>query len=313
MKHKGLPLNGWLCLDKPVGLTSTQALARARRLLGAGKAGHGGTLDPLASGILPLAFGEATKTVAYVMDAPKVYRFTLGWGEQRSTDDAEGDVVATSDVRPNRNAIEAALPRFIGEIVQTPPVFSALKVDGQRAYDLARKGETVDLAPRTVRIDRIVCLNGVDTFEVTCGKGTYIRSLARDLAVVLGTVGHVAALRRLRVGAFTETTARTLDDLARTVQEGTPPETLLLPLKTALADLPTLPLSAEETRRLRLGQPLIFASPADQARLAHLPESVRITGGPLTVFYQDDLVALAHLDGPTLRTLRLMNGPPGQI
>lgn len=308
MKHKGLPLNGWLCLDKPVGLTSTQALARARRFLGAAKVGHGGTLDPLASGILPLAFGEATKTVAYVMDAQKTYRFTLGWGEQRSTDDAEGDIVATSDIRPDRAAVEAILPRFTGLIQQTPPAFSALKVDGQRAYDRARNGEAVDLAPRTVRVDRIVCLgDNAETFEVTCGKGTYIRSLARDIAVALGTVGHVAALRRLRVGLFDETNARTLADLEAAQRDGTPPESLLLPVKTALAALPVLALSADEADSLGLGQPLFFNDAAHQDRLLALPDNVRSGGSPLVAMRGGTVLALAALQGSVLRTLRKLN------
>jgi tRNA pseudouridine55 synthase len=207
-------VDGWVVLDKPLGMGSTQAVGRVRWLFTAAKAGHGGTLDPLATGVLPIALGEATKTVPFVMDGRKEYRFTLRFGQARSTDDGEGAVTATSDDRPSDEAIRAALPRFTGCFEQMPPAFSALKIGGQRAYDLARAGQAVDLKPRAVTIDRLELLSRPDAdhadFVVTCGKGTYIRSLGRDLARALGTVGHLSALRRTAVGPFREELAISL-------------------------------------------------------------------------------------------------------
>src|ERR1700674_70194 len=207
-RKKGKAIHGWLVLDKPAGMTSTQAVGAVRRLFGARKAGHGGTLDPLASGVLPIALGEATKTVPFVMDGRKEYRFTLRFGEARATEDAEGEVIATSDLRPTDEAIRSALPAFVGDIEQVPPAFSALKIEGKRAYDLARAGEPVDLKPRRVLIERLALLGRPDTdhadFVVSCGKGTYIRSLGRDLELSLGTVGHLSALRRTAVGPLRE-------------------------------------------------------------------------------------------------------------
>src|SRR5215469_15893676 len=203
-RRKGDKVDGWLVLDKPVGLSSAAAVTAVRRLFNAAKAGHGGTLDPLASGVLPIALGEATKTVGFAMAGTKTYRFTVRWGERRTTDDAEGTVMATSAARPAAAEIEAALQRFIGEIEQVPPDFSAIKVEGRRAYARARAGETLALAPRRVRIDRLSLLDRPDAdharLETVCGKGTYIRSLARDLAAALGTLGYVADLRRVAVG-----------------------------------------------------------------------------------------------------------------
>ena len=216
-RKRGQKVDGWLILDKPVDLTSTQAVNIVKRIFDAQKAGHAGTLDPLASGILPIALGEATKTVPYAMDASKAYRFTLQFGEARSTDDAEGEVVQTSDVRPGDEAIRAILPQFTGLITQVPPAFSAIKVDGQRAYDLARAGEQVELDPRQVLIHSIRPLGrpGPDeaTFEVISGKGAYMRALGRDLAIGLGTCGHIGDLRRTAVGPFTEDRAISLESL----------------------------------------------------------------------------------------------------
>ncbi len=203
-KKKGNPVNGWVILDKPQGITSTQAVATVRRIFDAQKAGHAGTLDPMATGVLAIALGEATKTVPFVQDAHKVYRFTAAWGEARDTDDAEGQVTATSDVRPTRDAILALLPRFTGPLTQVPPAYSAIKVDGARAYDLAREGEVVELAARTVQVDqaRLLAMPDPDhaEFEILCGKGTYVRSWVRDIALALGTLGHVSALRRVSIG-----------------------------------------------------------------------------------------------------------------
>ena len=216
-KPRGRPLDGWLIVDKPAGLTSTDVVNRVRRMFDAQKAGHGGTLDPLATGLLPVAFGAATKTVPYVMDGTKLYRFTLRFGEARDTDDADGQVIETSDVRPDDAAIRDALPRFRGDIMQVPPIFSAIKIAGERAYDMAREGRAPVLEPRPARIDRFDLVERPDAdtavFEVASGKGVYMRSLARDLAQACGTVGHIAALRRLRVGPFLEQHAIPLDKL----------------------------------------------------------------------------------------------------
>jgi len=207
-KRKGDPVHGWIALDKPVGMTSTRAVGRVRWLLNAQKAGHGGTLDPLASGILPIALGEATKTSSYIMDGAKTYRFTVTWGAETDTDDTEGTIINTSDARPQAHEIDAILGEFVGNISQMPPQYSALKVDGERAYDIARSGEHVELVARDVRIDRLVVVTHLDSdhtsFEVDCGKGTYVRSLARDFGRKLGCFGHISALRRTRVGPFCE-------------------------------------------------------------------------------------------------------------
>ncbi len=256
-QRKGLPISGWVILDKPLGMTSTQAVGAVRRLTGAAKAGHGGTLDPLASGVLPIALGEATKTVAYAMGAAKVYRFMAQWGAATSTDDAEGEVVAQSENRPSEAAIRALLPQFSGEILQRPPAFSALKVDGRRAYALARQGEVVDLAPRPVRIVRFELLDMPASdqalFEVACGKGTYIRALARDLGEALGCFGHVVMLRRTRVGRFSAETAFSLDSLGELCQKDAASE-YLLPIETALDDIPALVVTGPQAERLRHGQ-----------------------------------------------------------
>ncbi len=205
-KRKGREVTGWLCLDKAVGLTSTGAVASVKRLFGAAKVGHAGTLDPLASGVLPIALGEATKTVPFVQDGRKVYRFTVRWGAETDTDDSDGTVTGTSDARPDAEAIRAVLPAFTGEIMQRPPAYSAIKIAGQRAYDLAREGEAVVLEERPVAIHRLVLAEMPDrdhaVFEAECGKGTYVRALARDIGRRLGCLGHVVALRRLVVGPF---------------------------------------------------------------------------------------------------------------
>ena len=214
-RKKGSPVHGWVILDKPQGMTSTQAVAAVRRIFDAQKAGHAGTLDPLATGILAVALGEATETVPYVQDAQKEYRFTARWGEARDSDDAEGKVTGTSPMRPSRDEIEALLPRFTGTLTQVPPAYSAIKVQGERAYDLARDGEVVTLEPRTVQVAEAKLLGVPDPdhaeFEIRCGKGTYVRAIARDLGRQLGCLGHIAALRRTRVGPFAEAEAVTLE------------------------------------------------------------------------------------------------------
>ncbi len=256
-KHKGKPIHGWLVVDKARGMTSSRVVSQVKKLTGAAKVGHAGTLDPLATGILPIALGEATKTVSYVMDGSKEYRFTIVWGEARDSDDAEGKVVGTSSVRPEKSDIIKGLNEFVGEIEQIPPAFSAIKIDGRRAYDLARLDQEVALSPRRVHVEKFELLEIPDcdhaTFSVSCGKGTYIRSLARDLARNLGALGHVSALRRTRVGPFCEKDAISLDS----------PEFLghigafsshLLSLLTVLDDIPALALTEDQARCLKNGQ-----------------------------------------------------------
>ncbi|MDP2331216.1 MAG: tRNA pseudouridine(55) synthase TruB [Reyranella sp.] len=297
-RKKGDKIDGWVVLDKPVGLGSTPAVSRVRRLFGAQKAGHGGTLDPLASGVLPIALGEATKTVPFVMDGQKEYRFTLRFGEARSTEDSEGDVTATSDVRPTDQAIRDALGAFVGEIEQVPPAFSALKIDGQRAYDLARAGEAMEMKSRKVRIDRLAFLARTDRdhadLVVTCGKGTYIRSLGRDLAVALGTVGHLSALRRTAAGPFREEAAISLPKLEAL---GHIPALFgaLVPVVTALDDIPALALTEAQANQLRHGQPVLLTRDA--------PSS----GALLRAELDERLVALVRSDGTSIQPVRVFN------
>ena len=251
------PVSGWIILDKPYGMTSTQAVGKVRWLYSAEKAGHAGTLDPLATGLLPIALGEATKTVPFVQDGGKRYRFELQWGTQTATDDAEGDVIATSDVRPNENDVRAALPRFIGTTMQRPPIFSAIKVDGERAYDLARAGEPVELAERPVTIGELTLLSHTyerSLFEMACEKGTYVRSLARDLALALGTVGHVSMLRRTEVAGYTEKDAILPDAIEAEANR----DALLEPTAIALRHLPELRLSGDDANLLRNGNPILL-------------------------------------------------------
>jgi tRNA pseudouridine55 synthase len=301
-----MPIHGWLVIDKPEGVTSTRVVGRVKRLTGAAKAGHAGTLDPIATGILPVALGEATKTVPYLMDAVKRYRFTLRWGEARATDDREGAVTAESPVRPSVAAIEAALPRFHGSIEQVPPKYSAIKIDGERAYDLARADVAVELAPRVVRIDAFSLVRAIDAdhaeFEVTCGKGAYMRGLARDLALALGSVGHVAALRRLQVGPFVEADAISLD--FSEVPGHIPPPLLehLLPVETALDDIPALAVTEPEASLLRQGQPIPVFRKADLERLGQAQE-----GDTVCAISAGKPVALARLDQGRLCPVRVLN------
>lgn len=253
-RPKKRDVNGWIILDKGVGMTSTHAVAVVKRGLSAKKAGHAGTLDPLASGILPIALGEATKTVPFIMDGRKSYVFTVAWGEETNTDDAEGEVVGQTDLIPEPSAIEALLPRFIGQVQQVPPRFSAIKIQGERAYDLARDGEVVELQPRTVEIDRLALVHhegNRSVLEADCGKGTYVRAIARDLGRALGCLGHIAALRRTRVGPFTEADAVVVDDLA------TDPAALR-PVESALHDIPSIAVSRDMAGRLMRGQSIIL-------------------------------------------------------
>ncbi len=253
-------ISGWIILDKPHGMTSTQAVGKVRWLFAAKKAGHAGTLDPLATGLLPIALGEATKTVPVMQDGRKIYRFTVAWGTSTTTDDLEGAIAATSDRRPGEAEVLAALPRFTGTIMQRPPAFSAIKVDGERAYDLARAGEDVVLAARPVTIDALTLLrHGRENsdFEMACEKGTYVRSLARDLAEALGTRGHVTALRRTAVGGFNETQALTLEQL-----EAGGRDALLLPVATGLTGIHEVRLDAVQATAIRHGNPVLLSGAA---------------------------------------------------
>ena len=286
--------HGWLVVDKPRGLTSAAVVARIKRLARGAKVGHAGTLDPLATGVLPVAIGEATKTVSFMMDAPKRYRFGVRWGEQRDTDDTEGSVIETSSGRPSEAALAQVLPAFVGRIEQVPPVFSALKVGGERAYALARQGRPPQLAARTVHVANLTLTAAAAdeaSFEVACGKGTYVRALARDIARAAGTVGHVSWLHRAAVGPFTEAHANPLDKLDALGHSLALAESLL-PVDAALADIPALPLTAREANRLRHGQPV----PAPGAA----PGRVRAVAGTR-------LVALAEVGAGRARPLRVFN------
>lgn len=268
MGRKGQPVHGWIILDKPLGRTSAWAVGAVRRLLDANKAGHAGTLDPLASGVLPIALGEATKTVPFIQDGTKGYSFSVRWGEARDTLDAVGAITATSAARPTETALRAALPQFMGTLSQTPPSYSALKVAGQRAYDLARAGETPVLAPRTVRIDQLELVSARPdeaSFRVECGKGTYVRVLAQDLALAVGTLGYVSALRRTRVGPFAEDRAISLEQLAELVVNPAP-VAYLHPVAAALADIPAIAVTGAEARRLKAGQPIRLAPGNNQGQ-----------------------------------------------
>ncbi len=303
MKKRGNPVHGWVILDKPLRLTSTQAVGKVRWLFNAQKAGHGGTLDPLATGLLPIALGEATKTVNYAMDGRKVYRFTARWGEERSTDDMEGEVTAQSDKRPTGAEIEAILPRFTGEILQAPPAFSAIKVAGERAYDLARAGEAVNLAPRPVQIEDLWLIDMPDqdhaTFEVSCGKGTYIRSLARDMGRLLGCLAHVSMLRRVSVGPFTEAhmiSLEKLEELRHKAPGGNAMEGALLPIETVLDGIPALAVDEEQAQRLRQGQSVLL-------RGANAP----IAEDAVLVTHGGKPVGIAAIEQGSLKPKRLFN------
>jgi tRNA pseudouridine55 synthase len=259
-------VHGWVVLDKPIGMTSTHAVAVVKRLFQAKRAGHAGTLDPLASGGLPIALGEATKTVPFVMDGRKRYRFTVTWGEERDTDDTEGRVTQTSDSRPTPEAIRALLPQFTGVISQVPPQYSAIKIQGERAYDLARDGEVVELKPREVEIHELTLTDQSDSnqsvFEAECGKGTYVRALARDMGRLLGCYGHISALRRTLVGPFDEADMIPLAELEALCDRAASGEAsladALLPVETALDDIPALAVTRADAARLHRGQAVLL-------------------------------------------------------
>jgi tRNA pseudouridine55 synthase len=297
-------VHGWIILDKPVGMTSTHAVAVIKRLFTAKRAGHAGTLDPLASGLLPLALGEATKTVPFVMDGRKRYRFTVRWGEERDTDDAEGKVVATAESRPEAGAIAASLPSFTGTIAQVPPKFSAIKIEGERAYDLARDGQEVTLEARPVDIHGLTLTDTPDpdhaVFEAECGKGTYVRALARDIGRVLGCLGHVAALRRTQVGPFDENDMISLADLEALCQKAAAGEgslaDALLPVETALDDIPALAVNRADAARLQRGQAVLLRG-----------RDAPIFRGTVHVTTSGELVALAEVDRGEIIPKRVFN------
>lgn len=302
-RRKGQPVDGWLILDKPEGLTSTKAVGRVRWLYDAAKAGHAGTLDPLATGILPIALGEATKTVPFAVDGAKTYRFTVCFGAETDTDDTEGRVTKTAATRPTDEEIAAALHRFTGEIEQVPPRFSALKVDGARAYDLAREEADFDLPPRIVSIDRLTMVDRPDpdrcTLEAQCGKGTYVRALARDLGRALGCLGHVCALRRTRVGAFTEEEAVTLEEISAALEESREAGLALLrPVETALQDVPALHMSAADASRLRQGRAVLLRG-----------RDAPIVTGPVYAVSKGALVALGEVAQGEFRPRRIFKLP----
>jgi tRNA pseudouridine55 synthase len=297
-------VHGWIALDKAVGQTSTDAVAALKRMFRAKKAGHAGTLDPLASGILPIAFGEATKTVPFVMDGEKAYRFTVRWGIETDSDDSDGAGVARSDARPMRDAILTALPAFTGSIEQTPPKYSAIKIGGERAYDLARQGEAVELSARPVEIHRLDLIELPDTdhavFEAECGKGTYVRAIARDLGRALGCFGHVSALRRVRVGPFSESNAVTLRALAalRDAEGEEALQTSLLPVEIGLAALPAISVSAADAQRLAQGQVIILRG-----------RDAPVLEGMVSVLAQGGLIALGEVEQGALKPKRLFHLP----
>ena len=303
-KREKRDVHGWVVLDKPVGMTSTHAVSVVKRLFKAKRAGHAGTLDPLASGALPIALGEATKTVPFVMDGRKFYRFTVRWGEERDTDDAEGRVTARSDQRPSAAAIRALLPSFTGTIEQVPPRYSAIKVEGERAYDLARDGEAVELEPRLVEIGRLELVNAADSdhamLEAECGKGTYVRSLARDLGRSLGCFGHVSSLRRTAVGPFGERTMISLEQLEALCHRAASGEAsladALMPVETALDDIPALAVSRADAARLHRGQAVMLRG-RDAPNFR----------GTIYVTVSGRLLALAELDRGEIVPKRVFN------
>ena len=304
-KHRGKAIHGWIIIDKPGGLSSNAVVGRVRRLTGAAKVGHAGTLDPMATGVLPMALGEATKIVSYLMDGAKAYRFTVRWGEQRNTDDAEGEVVATSDARPAKEQILVVLGNFRGDIEQVPPVFSAIKIEGKRAYALARADQAPEMKPRTIHIEDLKLLSVVDAdhaeFEAVSGKGAYMRSLARDLGTALGTVGHIAQLRRIAVGPFDEKQAISLDKL-ESLRHSAPLSEYLLPVETVLDDIPALALTETEARKLSQGQAIPVLPVASRSPLKNIGQ-----GDVVRVMAEGRLVALAKINGGEIRPFRVMN------
>lgn len=316
-RRRGSPVHGWVVLDKPKGMTSTQAVARVRGLFDASKAGHAGTLDPLATGVLAIALGEATKTIPFAVDAPKQYRFVARWGEARDTDDADGKPVAFSEARPSQEQILGIIPKFTGELMQVPPVYSAIKVAGERAYNLARDGAPAELMPRPISIYGARLIEPTDrdhaVFEVECGKGSYVRAWVRDIALALGTYGHVTELRRLRAGPFSVGTAISLETLEGFRHSSTALE-YLRPIATALDGIPALAVTDPDSARLRSGNSILIRAPL-YARLMEQQagsEQGRIEGQ--TVYLstaKGEPVALAEIAEGELRPFRVFNFGPG--
>lgn len=302
-RKKGNPVNGWIILDKPIGMTSTQAVGKVRWLLQAQKAGHAGTLDPLATGVLPIALGEATKTVPYAVDGLKAYRFTVRWGAETDTDDSEGKIVRSSPERPTADDIERVLPEFRGEILQTPPQYSAIKIDGNRAYDLAREGEVVPLEPRPVVIDHLdlVAMPDADTavFEAECGRGTYVRAIARDMGRKLGCLGHVIELRRTEVAAFHEDAAVTIDELeaAHKLEDGgVMLKSYIQPIELALSGLIEVSVTPPDAARLARGQTVLMRG-----------RDAPIMSGEAFAISKGTLVALCQIEKGELLPIRVFN------
>ncbi len=309
-RKKGLNINGWINVYKPYDIGSTDVVNKVRRFLNAKKAGHAGTLDPLAEGILPIALGEATKTIPYIQDRHKIYIFEVSWGEQRSTDDMEGEIIKTSPSRPDIKDIEKILPEYIGEIEQTPPKYSAIKINGERAYDMAREGKDVKIKSRKVFIEELRILehsNNKTSFEVLCGKGTYVRSLARDFGEKLGCYGYVSYLKREAVGSFTTKNAILLDKLLE-MDNIAALEEILLPVETALDDILELAVTEEEASRLKNGQALKFVSKHDVARLEQ-------SGFDFKSDYEEEClticnskpIGIAHINKTIIKPVKIFN------
>ena len=299
-------VNGWVILDKPLEVTSTQAVSIVRRAFGAAKAGHSGTLDPLASGILPIALGEATKTIPFVMDARKDYDFTVTWGAETATDDREGEVTITHGHRPSEDEIKVILPRFTGRIEQIPPLYSAIKVGGKRAYDLARNNEEMELKARDADIFALSCHDHHETeshFKVTTGKGVYVRSLARDIARALGTAGHIKTLRRCRVGPFALDRSISLD-FFRKIDNSANAFEALHPVLTALDDIPALAISEEDAERLRRGQKIMIEEMGLPDGFNQHDEADDVV---MTAQWNGQLVAIVSLRGLTASPSRVFN------
>ncbi|MDR6755246.1 tRNA pseudouridine55 synthase [Mycoplana sp. BE70] len=305
-KPKGRPISGWLILDKPFDFGSTEAVSKIKWLFKAQKAGHAGTLDPLASGMLPIALGDATKTVPYVMDGRKIYEFTVTWGEERATDDLEGEVTRSSDTRPAADAIKALLPGYTGVIQQVPPQFSAIKIDGERAYDIARDGETVEIPSREVEIHRLTLLGCPDAntaqFEVECGKGTYVRALARDFGRDLGCYGHISELRRTYVAPFGEEDMVPLADLTALESIEDEAERLaaldafLIETAEALSSLPQIVVNDDQAHRLRMGNPIILRG-----------RDAPVSADEAYVTARGKLVAIGEIGGGEFRPKRVFS------
>lgn len=287
-KKKGRPISGWVILDKPVGIGSTQCVSKIKWLYQAAKAGHAGTLDPLASGMLPMALGEATRTVPYIMDGQKTYRFTVTWGAETNTDDMAGEVTNTSDQRPTKETILELLPNYTGEIEQVPPQFSAVKIDGERAYKRARDGEEMEIKSRIVQIETLELVALTDdtaTFEVLCGKGTYVRSLARDMGRDLKCYGHITELRRTSVAPFLEEDLISLEDLVAMEGNIEKLDGELFTTGTALDDILEVPVTKEQVHRLRLGNSIVLRG---RDAIAQADEAFASNG--------DELIAIGEVD-----------------